>query len=325
MDFRRKIVEELDILRQNELQNRNVFKARAYSKVITCIQGKTSPVVTMDDISDVDGVGDKIRTKIQEIISTGELAAATHIKQSTNSSLFNELIAIHGIGPVKANAILKDTTLNIQSIQELRVILARKPKLLNDVQKIGLKHYEDLLQRIPRDEMKTHEHILRDAFRSVNPLFMVTLVGSYRRGLATSGDIDVLICLPDSDAADAEKSFHTAVCELKRNGYIADVLALGPKKCMAVVKKSPDDVARRLDVLLTTPVEYPYAMLYFTGSDKFNIYVRKKTLEKGYSISEHGAKTKDGNESRDIPAIKTEKDIFAFFQIPYVEPQQRCI
>ena len=109
-------------------------------------------------------------------------------------------------------------------------------------------------------------------------------------------------------------------------GYITDILALGPKKCMAFVRIDSTKPARRLDILYTIPEEYPYALLYFTGSDKFNINFRRKTILQGYSLSEHGLKKlRDGDDVKPLvnANIKTEKDIFTFFNIEYVEPDKR--
>lgn len=326
-DFKDVIIAELEVMRQQEMKNRNTFKARAYAKVISELKALSTPIHTMADTEGIDGIGDKIKAKIQEIISTGELAAAERIRHDSKTSIFNDLIKIHGVGPVKANAIINysanGSVKTIRSIADLREAVVANPKLLNDVQKIGLKHYEDLMERIPREEMKTHDSIIEKAFKQVNRGFQVTLVGSYRRELPASGDIDVLVCLPTGTDAQ-EQLFKDAVKKLQADKYIVDILALGPKKCMAVVKTESGTPARRLDILLTTPEEYPYAILYFTGSDKFNISFRKKTLEKGYSLSEHGAK-KVREDVPDVPPmlIKKEEDIFSFFGIPYVEPKSR--
>ena len=37
-----------------------------------------------------------------------------------------------------------------------------------------------------------------------------------------------------------------------------------------------------------TPEEFPFAILYFTGSKTFNTIMRARALELGYSMNEHG-------------------------------------
>ena len=60
---------------------------------------------------------------------------------------------------------------------------------LNDIQKLGLKYYEDINTRIPREEIDDFYvlfNILFDEYAPPGSKF--DIVGSYRRGLSNSGD-----------------------------------------------------------------------------------------------------------------------------------------
>jgi len=324
-DFRDKIVEELDIMQQQMVQERNVFKARAYSKVISQLKGLNKPVYSFDDLTGVTGIGDRIHAKIAEIFTTGTLAVADKIKRNPKSTLAKELMKIYGVGPVKAKSLMEDTKLNLTSIDDLKKAVSTDGSILNDKQKLGLKYYEDIQLRIPRSEVEKHEHLIENGFKEVDPRFTVTVVGSYRRKAETSGDIDVLVMLPRVvPDAEASQLFNQAISALVTKKYILDVLAIGDKKCMAVSSlPGSNQKARRLDVLLTPPSEYAYALLYFTGSDKFNIQFRKKVLESGYSLSEHGLKRIKEDVPTYIPEMMNEADIFNFFKMQYVPPEQR--
>lgn len=95
---------------------------------------------------------------------------------------------------------------------------------------------------------------------------------------------------------------------------------------MGLCKLSPELPARRIDILIADPSYYYFALLYFTGSYSFNIFMRKVALEKGYSLSEYGIKnnnTKKFIDTSDI--IKSEKDIFEYLGIAYVPPNKRDI
>jgi len=206
----------------------------------------------------------------------------------------------------------------------LRAAVLTDPKFLNDKQRIGLKYFEDIQKRIPRGEVIIHDKLIEKSFKETYSEFITTVVGSYRRGAETSGDIDVLVTVPQhiNDEKEVLKYFQTAINKMVADKYITDILALGPKKCMAFVKLDAATPARRLDILYTVPEEYPYALLYFTGSDKFNIKFRRKTLEQGYSLSEHGVK-KTRTDAKELTPITTEKDIFNFFGVTYVTPENR--
>ena len=102
---------------------------------------------------------------------------------------------IYGIGSKKAEELVKKH--KVTTIEELR---EKQEELLNDKQKIGLKHYEDILKRIPREEIIKYEKELKKIFKKVkNSGSTFQIVGSYRRGNTDSGDIDICISDPDDD------------------------------------------------------------------------------------------------------------------------------
>ena len=240
------------------------------------------------------------------------------MKEKYNIAALDALQAIYGVGATKANDLIES---GITSIEQLRRELKTTPKLLNDKQKIGLKHYEELLERIPRIEMEEHEDILRQLTPNESD-FHIEIVGSYRRGAESSGDIDVLICIPENmSMSEAIEHFNMYIKLLEGFGYITDILAQGDKKCMAVCKVY-NGKHRRLDLLLTPTSEYPYALLYFTGSDRFNVMFRQMTLDKGYRLNEHSL-TPIRDDVPPVPSIKTERAIFSFFKLDYVKPSDR--
>lgn len=317
MDYRDKIIDELEILRKKEAQDKQVFKARAYGKVISQLKSITKPVVTLDDLKGVEGIGEKIRAKIGEIISTGTLQQARDVRENRQIDTTDLLMQIYGVGPVKAKQLVNNH--KVTSFMQLRQLVEKQPTLLNAKQKIGLKYVEDLMKRIPRGEMAEHEHLLK---AHMPKGFSMEVVGSYRRGAADSGDIDVLLCAHKLGEMEAAKAFGLVCEELQNKKYIIEILALGPKKCMAICKLSEQHPARRLDLLMTPTEEYAYAELYFTGSEKFNVAMRKHALQKGYTMNEHGMKPiREGVPTP--PLMKTEKDIFAFLEYLYVAPKQR--
>lgn len=318
-DFKAKIIDELDTLRKKEVQDKQVFKARAYAKVISQLKAHTGVINTLDDLKDIDGVGEKIRAKIGEIISTGALKQAQLVRKERKLDITDQLMEIYGVGPVKAKQLVAD--FNVTSFAHLRELLEKDGSILNAKQKIGLKYVEDLQLRIPRSEMQEHETLLKGHLPKG---FTMQVVGSYRRGAADSGDIDVLLCCPKMSDVEGARAFAMMCDDLQSKGYIKEILALGPKKCMGVCQLSTGSHARRIDLLLTPKNEYAYAELYFTGSEKFNIAMRKHALDKGYTMNEHGMKpVREG--VAEPPFMKNEKSIFTFLDYPYVAPTKRDI
>lgn len=321
MDHKEYIIEALDVLRKKETQEKNVFKARAYAKVISELRAYERPIREMSDIANMPGVGARIRDKIQEILQTGQLKAAEVVKADVTVNIREALLKIYGVGPVKAAALIKDHS--IRSIAHLRELYASDPSILNDKQAVGLKYYEDVNARIPRTEMETHKMLLMKAIRASHPEFVAEIVGSYRRGASDSGDIDMLVTLPDTVSESHKKTaFNRLVEHLTLDGYVVEALAKGPSKFMGICRLHEENSAgRRLDILMTGAQEYPYAVLYFTGSDKFNMAMRKYALGRGYTMNEHAMKPTAGAVAP--PAMRTEADIFEFLGLEYVSPEHR--
>jgi len=308
---KQKVLNSLEILRIRDLQSGEKFSALAYTKAIRELK-KLDSITSLKDVEKVAGVGKKIKEKVKEILETGGLEAATKAMTELKIDVYQDLLKIHGIGPAKAKDLIEKH--KISSLDNLR----KHPELLTESQKLGLKYYEDSLERIPRKEMELHEKkILGFLPEGIEGI----IVGSYRRKLESSGDIDVLIKVPESySKKESKELFEKIIQAMKDDNYMIDVLSQGEKKVLGYAKLK-DNKVRRIDLLATPEKEYPYAILYFTGSDSFNVAFRKYALSKGYTLNEHGIKKKEEKEV--LKGIKTEKGIFRFLGLEYKEPKDR--
>ena len=316
-DFKPTILSALETLKKKELAEKAHFKARAYTKVIDELKASAAPIRTIDDLDGIAGVGAKIKTKIQEILATGSLASANRARAELQLDAKDILQGVYGIGTVKAAALIDA---GIKTIQQLRAAVAADPALLNDKQKAGLTHYEDIQERIPRAEVQAVEKILND---NLGTQMKATIVGSYRRGLADSGDIDCLLTHPSISAPIRTKFFRDFVDRLVASGFMIEILASGEHKNLSIVRL-PNGKARRLDLLMVPKDQIAVATLYFTGSGEFNVAFRKHCLKLGYTLNEH-VLTKTGSvpDAVEPPLFKSEKDIFDFVGLVYKEPAER--
>jgi DNA polymerase/3'-5' exonuclease PolX len=323
MNHTSSILSALETMRRGELakgEKTSPFKARAYKKVMDQISGLGRPIQSYDDLASVTGIGEKIEEKIKEILATGSLASAERVKAEYSIDAVDELLTVHGIGPVKARELV---AAGIKSVAALSAAVKAEPSLLNATQKMGLKYNATATLRIPREEMTVHEDVLQ-AFMPKGLKGVV--VGSYRRGASDSGDVDMLLTPKSGSLTDAQDLFESFVTGLKESDYIIDELVSGEKKWMGYVRvgsAAAPGKARRLDLLLTAPAEYAYALLYFTGSDKFNVAFRKYAGDKGYTLNEHTMVPLKGSSAVVPPGMKGEKDIFAFLGLRYVPPEER--
>ncbi len=317
-DLRPAILADLDVLRRtSSTEPAGVFKARSYEAAMKFLKELPKPITSLEDLPPYkkgDGLTGKLREKVVEKITTGLMAEAEKARAERNPDAIESFMNIYGVGPKKALDLIQA---GYRSIADLRAAAAANPKLLNKNQQVGLRYYDDLLQRIPRAEMDAHASTLMGAKPSA---LEGVIVGSYRRGRPDSGDIDMLIRTTDA-AVDAGKALAEYVKTLKAAGYIKEVLAQGEHKCLAICQMPGASAARRLDLLVTPPAEFPFAVLYFTGSDNFNVRMRQLALERGYTLNEHALtelKTKSP-----VLGLKTERDIFAFLKMEWREPVER--
>lgn len=284
------------------------FRAKAYQKAQESIISYPQNITDVSQLSSISGVGKSIVEKLGEFVATGKIA----LLEQERVNPANVLCDVYGIGPKKAGELVAS---GIQSIADLERV---KDDVLNDVQRIGLKYYHDIIQRIPRAEIEIYETLFRNVVANY-PSLQFEIVGSYRRGAQNSGDIDVILT---STSANNYKKF---VDELIKRQVIVEVLSRGQSKTLVITKLNSQSVARRVDFLFSPPDEYAFSILYFTGSKIFNTIMRQHALLMGLTLNEHGFHSMtDGKKGEKIELnFASELDIFNYLNLAYKEPMER--
>lgn len=315
------IIRELETMAKKETIEKNFFKVRAYKKVIDQIKN-IETIKNMDDVESVQGIGTKIKAKLEEIFKTGKLKSAEIARETKNIKVYDEFLKIHGIGIIKAKELVEKYKLT--TIDELYDQIKITPGILNETQTIGLKYYTDIQLKIPRKEMDSHVKKINKILKESNIDKDLTLqvVGSYRRGAEESGDIDVLATVNRNiNSAKRTKIFKKIIEVMKESKYIIVDLSNGQKKYMGICQLNKNRPSRRIDLLMTSCEEYPYALLYFTGDFQINIALRKQAIELGFTLNEYGLKGRNRNK----PDLNSEKEIFNCLGFKYLKPKDRNI
>ena len=329
-----KVLNELSIIMKNKGE---VFRSLAYVKAINELKKYMSSenAATINSAHELKSlnlpnIGKTILEKYEEFLKTGTLEAITKEKNNPVNIFTN----IYGIGHVKANELVNSKA--IVTLEQLRErqneLQENKLPLLNSKQQIGLKYYEHLLKRIPREEIDEFKALLQTNFRETilenNELeenHKFEIVGSYRRNAQTSGDID-LICTSYNNNKNVFVKF---IEKLHSKKILLEILSSGQTKSLTIGKLLTNTaIPRRLDFLYAPREDYSFALLYFTGSKEFNTAMRQHSLNVNLTLSEHGFYkisnvSKLKQEKIQNLLFKTEKDIFDFLCMEYKEPQER--
>lgn len=310
--YNEKFIEMTDELAMYKTKRGDHFRARAFQKANESLVMHPHEINASNykELSKLPGIGETIIHKFGELIETGSLRALER-ERNDPKNIFSD---IYGVGPKKADDLVEK---GVKTLEELK---SRQNELLNEKQRIGLRHYDDILKRIPRSEIDDYVKLFQTSFDDVKTDDAeMQIVGSYRRGAQTSGDIDVVV------TSSEQSIFNAFMDKLLEKNIITDILSRGNTKSLVVGKLPSSSTHRRIDFLYTPKDEFPFALLYFTGSKIFNTVMRARALSMNYSLNEHGIYTMNGKKKGEKVQrhFATEEDIFQFLNMEYKEPNQR--
>ncbi len=303
------------------------FNAIALQKAIKSIESYDKPIQSGEQMkNEFKGIiGDKIALRIDEILTTRHLAELDLYKSSDIDSLksieknaFELFSNITGVGPVRAKQWINQ---KIYTLDDLRKKIEDKEIKITHHIEIGLKYYNDLLERIPKEEMKEMNKKIKSYLKKIDKDYIYSICGSFRRNEPSSGDIDVLISHPNRDTVSCE-DLKKIVEFMKNKKFIIDELTKeGNTKFMGICKI--DSLARRIDIRMIPYESYFYALLYFTGSKEFNLKMRNQAISLGMHLSEYSLVNTINPEEKHI--VHSEEEIFQALQMEYVKPEFRNI
>jgi DNA polymerase/3'-5' exonuclease PolX len=294
------------------------WRDQAYQKAIVSIKAFPSEITSVSQVKKLPGVGAKIQEKINQFLTTGMIRQVGEVSEKkkrllsadTKTGALHRLEKVWGVGPVKANELYSAGITTIEALKTHKSVLNRQ-------QLIGLKYYDDLGERIQRDDILIFNEImvytLNKAFGAKT--YRLEIAGSYRRGEPDSGDVD---CLLLSDNFNLEQ----AVEALKKRNVITDVLSQKGSKFEGIAHSPSSGEGRhfRLDIeFVQNEDEWGSELLYFTGNKGLNIMLRGYAKKRGLILNQHGLFQSNG---RRIP-VYTEKEIFEILGVDYIPPERR--
>ena len=311
----------LYVLAKQREEDGDTWRARSMKKAASAIKKYPDVIESgADAVKNIKGVGKGVAKRIDEILENGSL---TELKLDDSKiqkkNAIKQLLTVTGIGPTRAKKFVND--MNIMSIDDLKLKYQKGEVKLTHHIEMGLKYYDDLEHRIPYDEILQFKSLLQVVFNELSDNIIWDVCGSHRRGKPTSGDMDVLFTLKNRSSKDKKNYLKLAVKSMKKANILVDDLTItGNTKYMGFCKLSEEMLSRRIDIRYVPYKSYYTALLYFTGSKKFNVDMRNIAIEKGYSLSEYSMTiTETGEEIM----FNSEKEIFDLLDMTYCLPHDR--
>lgn len=302
-------------------------KITSFTKGRDAIRGYTKQITSGSQArKEIPGVGDGIAKRIDEFLKTGTLAEFQLQHQvDPEAKIILELTSVTGIGEVKARSLMEDH--GVKSVQDLidkyraGTIRVATNQLTHHIA-VGLDFYHDLELRMPWSEADQIAKRVTQLIHTLDEHLTVTVCGSYRRKRATCGDIDVLVSNPRDN--DEKEVLSKIVSLLEQNGLLIGHLTThGGTKYMGVCRAAPALPGRRIDIRFVSHDSLGAAILYFTGSGKFNKLMRFRANQRGYTLNEYGLFHYINEVKGSQIPTPTEQDVFRILRFVYLEPEQR--
>jgi len=296
-----------------EIQGEAVYRVNAYRRAAESIRSTSEQVVTLASagrLQEIPGVGEAIASKIEELLSSGQMAFYDKLVAAVPEGLIG-VLGIQDVGPKKAARFWKE--LGVTSIDELEA--AARAGKLRGLAGMGEKSEARILASIEAYRRRSGRASIGVALpvaerllaklRGLPGVQQAELGGSLRRWRETIGDIDLVVA--SNDPARVTGGF-AALTEVRR------VRSLGETKVSVELEGGLQAQ------LWVHPVSrFGTAWQYATGSQAHNVRLRERAQAMGLSLSEHGFRQPEGAEL----LVAEEEHAYNVLGLPWVPPELR--
>ncbi len=305
-----------------EIDGAIIGRYRSYEKAAELIYSLPERIEELakdrKKLTELPGIGDNMAEHIDEILKTGDYGLRKKLLKKYPPTLL-DVLSLQGLGPKKAAFLWKN--FKAGTVEDVAK-LAREQKL-RDVPGFGEKTEENILRAVEFFKKSTGRFRINAAEDTAEQvaayiqtlgkqIASVTPAGSLRRGKETIGDLDFIV-IPAGKYS--QKSVDAIFEHILKYPPIEQVLAHGENKVSFLLPNG-----MQVDVRAIPHESYGAALLYFTGSKEHNVALRGRANEMGYTLNEYALTTLKGGKT---VASKTEAEIYAKLDLPYIEPELR--
>ena len=300
-----------------EIEEANPFRVRAYrnaARTVRTLGRELSQMVAdEEDLTELPGIGKDLAAKIKEILTTGHAATLDKLHTEVPASL-EALLKIPGLGPKRVKTLYQD--LHIETLAQLKT--AARTGRLRELPGFGEKTEQRILDTISTNHTVEHRMLRHVARQFAEPLVTylkmvpgvneVVVAGSYRRGMETVGDLDILASTTGESPV-MDRFVHY--------DEVAQVVSQGTTRATVVLRNG-----LQVDLRVVEQHSFGAALHYFTGSKAHNIRVRRLGQQRGLKINEYGV-FKLGKREEERVGGETEASVFKAVGLPSIPPELR--
>lgn len=300
-----------------ELRGDNPFKIRAYRTGAEIVESHPEDIMRLareNQLDGVKGLGEALRDKLHELATTGRLEFYEQLRGEFPEGL-PELFEIQGLGPKKIAALHRE--LGVGSVADLRRVCesgeAARLSGFGDktVVKIlaSIAFREEHASEFRIDQVYGPAMTLLEALRALPQVARADVCGSFRRGKETVHDLDFLA---------ASKRPLEVIDAFIALPQVQSVIARGDTKASVHLEDG-----LQCDLRVVSNAEFPFALVYFTGSKEHNVALRQRALARGWSLNEYAFTPVDGGSGEGVPPVHEEADVHRALGLDFIEPELR--
>ncbi|KAK7833710.1 dna polymerase lambda [Quercus suber] len=260
----------------------------SYYKAIAVIEKLSFKIDSADQVKDLPSIGKSLQDHIQEIVTTGKLSKLEHFEKDEKVRTITLFGEVWGIGPATA---LKLYEKGHRTLDDLK-----NENSLTNSQRIGLKYFDDIKQRIPRHEVQEMDLLLQKVGEDILHGVNIVCGGSFRRGKASCGDLDIIITHPDGRS---HRGFLSKYVErLKDMKFLREDLIFtthseedsdsGVDTYFGLCTYPGRELRHRIDLKVYPRDIYAFGLIAWTGNDVLNRRLRLLAESKGFRLDDTG-------------------------------------
>jgi DNA polymerase (family 10) len=303
-----------------DIKGENPFKSRSYENAARTVEGlgaDLDAVVRGRRLRDYRGIGEALANKITELVETGKLEYYDELRASIPAGLL-EMMRIPTMGPKKIKAVYEK--LGVTTVGELEY--ACRENRLAALDGFGAKSQQKILDGIELLKRHHEQHLysaaieqaeaIAQALGSLGSRFVgrLSIAGSLRRRKEVIRDIDIVA---SSSRPAKVMDFFCALDTVEALDNVEAVIAKGDTKSSIRLASGIN-----CDLRLVPDAQFPYALLYLTGSKDHNVALRTRAKAKVFKVNEYGL----FRGKRNVPC-KDEAAIYKKLGLDYIPPELR--